>query len=124
VPHDRYWGTTLTGGMKLPAEVGATESDSVLRIDVLVGQINVDLTTCQGCGCCAEGCPEGALVMVLDVEGVFSHPDVFDTEACIGCGACKARCPSGSISLLFSFENEEEDDSSGEQSPEDASHWA
>jgi NAD-dependent dihydropyrimidine dehydrogenase PreA subunit len=107
----------------LPSHLGTTESDSILRLDVLVGQIMVDLATCQGCACCVEGCPEGVLIMVVDPDGIFSHPDVLDPASCLGCRACEGRCPTGSIRLSIGFESEERDAGSGEHDSEDAPYW-
>lgn len=46
---------------------------------------------CCGCGACVEVCPEGAIVMITDREGI-QYPKT-DKDACIECGKCRRVCP-------------------------------
>ncbi len=45
---------------------------------------------CISCGCCAEGCPVGA---ISEGDGKY----VIDQDTCIGCGSCAATCPNEAI---------------------------
>lgn len=56
----------------------------------------VDPTRCIGCGACANACPEGRILGLIDGKAVLLDP-----ASCIGHGACKTACPSGAISLVF-----------------------
>ncbi|NYT11203.1 MAG: 4Fe-4S dicluster domain-containing protein [Methanomassiliicoccales archaeon] len=55
--------------------------------------ISIDEDLCDGCGQCADACPEGA-IQIIDgkarlVSGIF----------CDGLGACIGDCPTGAISI-------------------------
>lgn len=54
--------------------------------------IKIDENLCNGCGQCANGCPEGAL-QVIDGKARLVN-EVF----CDGLGACIGSCPVGAIS--------------------------
>lgn len=49
----------------------------------------IDEAHCSGCGECARGCPEDAIV----VDGTAR----IDKAKCIGCGACIARCLENAV---------------------------
>lgn len=55
-------------------------------------EINEDL--CNGCGLCAQGCPEGALQII---EG---KARLVGESLCDGLGACIGECPQGAISRV------------------------
>lgn len=55
--------------------------------------IKIDETKCDGCGLCANGCPEGALKIV---EG---KARLVGELYCDGLGACIGTCPQGAISV-------------------------
>jgi len=49
---------------------------------------------CVACGCCANSCPRGALVIH---KGLYS---ISDEEKCVGCGKCADVCPACLISII------------------------
>jgi len=55
--------------------------------------INIDKSSCVGCGKCAEACPTQAIYMI--------GKDVFVREGlCNSCGACIEACPKkGAITM-------------------------
>lgn len=55
--------------------------------------ITIDPETCNGCGQCVTGCPEGAIQMIDGKARLVS--DLF----CDGLGACIGTCPVGAISI-------------------------
>jgi len=55
--------------------------------------IRIDEDKCDGCGLCAQGCPEGALQMVDGKARLVSE------ITCDGLGACIGECPQGAISI-------------------------
>jgi ferredoxin len=55
--------------------------------------ISIDEETCNGCGKCIPGCPEGALQVIDGKARLVS--DLF----CDGLGACLGECPLGAISV-------------------------
>jgi len=55
--------------------------------------IVIDESKCDGCGLCAQGCPEGAL-QVIDGKAKLVA-EMF----CDGLGACVGGCPRGAISV-------------------------
>jgi pyruvate formate lyase activating enzyme len=48
---------------------------------------------CQGCGACAEACPQGA----IEVVGGLARTN---REVCIGCGECTEACPNEARNLM------------------------
>jgi len=55
--------------------------------------IRIDEAKCDGCGLCAEGCPEGALQMIDGKARLVSE------ITCDGLGACIGECPRGAIAI-------------------------
>ncbi|HOT59084.1 MAG TPA: 4Fe-4S binding protein [Spirochaetia bacterium] len=55
-------------------------------------EINEDL--CNGCGLCAEGCPEGALQIIDGKARLVGE------SLCDGLGACIGDCPQGAINKV------------------------
>jgi ferredoxin len=55
--------------------------------------IKIDEDTCNGCGQCANGCPEGAIQMVNHKAHLVGE------LLCDGLGACIGTCPVGAITI-------------------------
>lgn len=55
--------------------------------------IRIDEERCDGCGVCAEGCPEGALQIIDGKARLVSE------ITCDGLGACVGDCPQGAITV-------------------------
>ncbi len=55
--------------------------------------ITIDESRCDGCGLCAQGCPEGALQIVDGVARLVGD------LLCDGLGACIGSCPRGAIAV-------------------------
>ena len=55
--------------------------------------IRIDEEKCDGCGLCAQGCPEGALQMIDGKARLVSE------ITCDGLGACIGECPRGAIRI-------------------------
>jgi ferredoxin len=55
--------------------------------------IRIDDEKCDGCGLCAQGCPEGALQMIDGKARLVSE------ITCDGLGACVGECPQGAITV-------------------------
>jgi ferredoxin len=55
--------------------------------------IRIDEDLCDGCGQCAEACPEGAIQIIDGKARLVS--EIF----CDGLGACIGDCPAGAISI-------------------------
>lgn len=55
--------------------------------------IRIDEEKCDGCGLCAQGCPEGALQMIDGKARLVSE------ITCDGLGACVGDCPQGAITV-------------------------
>jgi NAD-dependent dihydropyrimidine dehydrogenase PreA subunit len=56
--------------------------------------IEIDQSTCDGCGACETGCPEGAIKIVDGKARMVGE------SLCDGLGACIGRCPRGAITVL------------------------
>ncbi|MBT3217611.1 MAG: 4Fe-4S binding protein [Proteobacteria bacterium] len=54
---------------------------------------------CIGCGTCANACPEGRILSVIDGRG-----QIVNGSACVGHGACELACPTGALELVFGSE--------------------
>jgi len=55
--------------------------------------IRIDEEKCDGCGVCADGCPEGALQIIDGKARLVSE------ITCDGLGACVGDCPQGAIEV-------------------------
>jgi NAD-dependent dihydropyrimidine dehydrogenase PreA subunit len=55
--------------------------------------IRIDEEKCDGCGLCAQGCPEGALAVIDGKARLVSE------ITCDGLGACIGECPLGAITV-------------------------
>ena len=51
---------------------------------------NKEKKYCNGCGLCAQICPQKAIKMIEDAEG-FVYPQI-DDKKCINCGLCRKIC--------------------------------
>lgn len=56
----------------------------------------VDPNRCISIGACAEACPEGDIIGIIN-----GSPELVRPTRCIGHGACAAACPVDAISLVF-----------------------
>lgn len=55
--------------------------------------IKIDEQLCNGCGLCAQGCPEGAIKMINGKAKLVGE------LYCDGLGACIGECPVGAINI-------------------------
>lgn len=56
--------------------------------------IKIDEKKCNGCGLCANGCPEGAIQIIDDKARLVGE------VLCDGLGACIGTCPEGAITIV------------------------
>jgi len=59
----------------------------------------IDPNLCIGCNSCAEVCPEGDVIGIIEEKASLIHPTL-----CIGHGACAEACPVDAITLVFGTE--------------------
>lgn len=73
------------------------------------GNVQVDKEKCNGCGACANACPQHLVHMVPEDASNFvpcSNQDDEETSyricgySCVGCGDCAEACPEGAISIV------------------------
>jgi NAD-dependent dihydropyrimidine dehydrogenase PreA subunit len=55
----------------------------------------LDLDRCDGCGRCADVCPDGVLHLVAGWPRLIRESD------CAYCGLCEEACPTGAIALVY-----------------------
>ncbi|MCL6521767.1 MAG: 4Fe-4S dicluster domain-containing protein [Firmicutes bacterium] len=89
------WWPLAAGG---PEGVGASRERAEGLPLWRLGSSAPDGATCQGCGLCAELCPEEAL-RLEQPEGGGRFRLLFEAWRCSGCGLCTAACPSGFLRL-------------------------
>jgi 2-oxoglutarate ferredoxin oxidoreductase subunit delta len=53
----------------------------------------IDQGKCEGCGTCAEVCPNE----VISMKG--GRPEVLREDDCIGCRSCEIQCPAEAIEV-------------------------
>jgi thioredoxin reductase/NAD-dependent dihydropyrimidine dehydrogenase PreA subunit len=59
----------------------------------------IDPNLCIGCNSCADACPEGEIIGLIEEKAALIDP-----TACIGHGACAEACPVEAITLVFGTE--------------------
>jgi ferredoxin len=63
--------------------------------------VELDGSTCDGCGKCVKACPVDVLRLVPG--GDPAHPGrkkaAAETDLCLGCGVCVPACPKGAVRL-------------------------
>lgn len=59
----------------------------------------IDPNLCIGCNSCADVCPEGDVIGVIEEKAALINPTL-----CIGHGACAEACPVEAITLVFGTE--------------------
>ena len=59
----------------------------------------IDPNLCIGCNSCAEVCPEGEIIGIIEEKAALINPTL-----CIGHGACAEACPVEAITLVFGTE--------------------
>lgn len=73
------------------------------------GNVTVDKEKCNGCGACANACPQKLVHMVPEDASNFvpcSNQDDEETSyricgySCVGCGDCAEACPEGAITIV------------------------
>lgn len=83
----------LLGGVQMGYPMGVAKTNYTLQIDD---------TTCLGCGLCQKACNVAALeiIAVAGGGGKGKKSARIIGDNCLGCGACISACPSNSLSLI------------------------
>ncbi len=70
--------------------------ESYLKIgeDIILGEIEISLEKCKGCGLCIPTCA-GRSIEVIDGKACLPA----EIPICIGCGDCAAICPEDAIEV-------------------------
>jgi len=68
------------------------------KIQKYLGNVEVKIEHCKGCGFCVEFCPSGALELskVFNKKG-YHPPTLVDQNYCNGCDLCGLYCPDFAI---------------------------
>ena len=77
-------------------------SDSLAKkrkIQKYLGDVEIDVERCKGCGFCVEFCPTAALELAADVfnKKGYHPPVLVDQNYCNGCDLCGLYCPDFAI---------------------------
>lgn len=68
------------------------------KIQKYLGNVEVDIERCKGCGFCVEFCPTEALILNSSFNKKGYHPPVLeDQDYCNGCDLCGLYCPDFAI---------------------------
>jgi len=68
------------------------------KIQKYLGNVEVEVDRCKGCGFCVEFCPTGALELSPEFNIKGYHPPLLvDTNYCNGCDLCGLYCPDFAI---------------------------
>ncbi len=81
----------LLGGVNKGYPMGVAKTGYTLQIDD---------TTCVGCGLCKKACNVTALELLEVENGRKKKVMQVNSDNCLGCGACISSCPTGSLSLI------------------------
>ncbi len=92
---------SMNSALSAAAKTYSIVNSGKLELPPIVAEI--DETTCQWCGKCAEACPFDAIAE-KQVNG--KNIAVVNTSVCKGCGMCLPVCDSDSIELLGYTNNE------------------
>ena len=65
--------------------------------------VNVFSAPCSGCGACVLACPQGAVLVKLDEEGLYTA--TVDEKLCVNCGICKTVCMRSGTNSGVSLKN-------------------
>jgi len=74
------------------------ENGIMIKSEATIEEI-VDEGLCTGCGTCAGICPNSAIKIVINAEGVYV-PELVN-DKCVKCGICLTSCPG----KYFDFDN-------------------
>jgi 2-oxoglutarate ferredoxin oxidoreductase subunit delta len=68
------------------------------KIQKYLGNVEVNIEHCKGCGFCVEFCPTGALELSKSFNKKGYHPPLMvDQNYCNGCDLCGFFCPDFAI---------------------------
>ena len=70
------------------------ESFKRIGEDVILGEVQIDLDKCTGCGSCVNACPSGSLEVKEKKAKVTEI-----LPLCFNCGNCTAICPEQAIAM-------------------------
>ena len=75
-----------------------SEAAKKRKIQKYLGQVEVEVERCKGCGFCVEFCPSGALELSKQYNKKGYHPPALvDQNYCNGCDLCGLYCPDFAI---------------------------
>ena len=68
------------------------------KIQKYLGNVEVKIEHCKGCGFCVEFCPTGALELSKSFNKKGYHPPLVAKPAdCVNCHYCESICPEFAI---------------------------